>query len=93
MDSSGTGAAGDGFGGLHVGLRQADAKVFLEVAEGSTVVVRRSYDEAFCRSQQVDEIRATATSGQGLLLRHWGSYGADGQPECAPTTDDGSRDK
>jgi hypothetical protein len=91
--SSGSGAAGAGFGGLSVGLRQADDKVFVEVAEGSTVVVRRSYDEAFFRSQQVDEIRATGTSGEGVLLRHWGSYGVDGQPECAPSTDDGSRTK
>jgi hypothetical protein len=91
--SGGTGATGDGFGGLHVGLRQADDKVFLEVVEGSTVLVRRSYDAAFFRSQQVDEVRATGTGGEGVLLRHWGSYGADGQPECAPSTDDGSRSK
>jgi hypothetical protein len=91
--SGGTGAGGAGFGGLQIGLREADDQVVLEVVEGRTVVVRRSYDEAFFRSQRVDEVRATGTSGDGLLLRHWGSYGADGQPECAPTTDDGSRNQ
>ena len=89
--SGGTGTGGAGFGGLQVVLREAGDLVVLEVMEGSTVLVRRDYDEAFFRSQKVDEVRATGTSGEGLLLRHWGSYSAEGQPECAPTTDDGSR--
>ena len=91
--SGGTGAAGEGFGGLAVGVRKLGDKVVLEVSEGTTVVVRRDYDEAFLRSEKVDEVQATGTSGQGVLLRHWGSFDADGDPECAPDTDDGSRSK
>lgn len=94
LGGSGSGGTGSGgLGGLIIGLRQSGDQVVLEVMEGGTVLVRRDYDEAFFRSQRVDEVRATGTSGEGLLLRHWGSYSADGQPECAPTTDDGSRNQ
>ena len=89
--SSSGGFGGFGGGGLIVVVRQANDMVHVEVSEGRTLLVRRSYDEAFFRSQRVDEVKVTATTGSGLLLRHWGSYGPDGRPTCAPDSDDGSR--
>jgi hypothetical protein len=87
------GGSGGGFGteNLIVGIRVAKEQLFVEVSEGRTVLVRRAYDEPFFRSQRVDEFRVTATTGTGMLLRNWGSYGPDGQPLCAPSEDDGSR--
>ena len=74
-------------------MREADEQVVREVVEGSTEVVRGSYDEAFVRSQQVDEVRATGISGEGRAAPALRGVSADGQPECAPTTDAGSRNQ
>jgi hypothetical protein len=89
----GSGSSGGGFGvqGLSMMIRVAKDQVFVEVSEGRTLLVRRGYDEVFFQSQRVDELKVTATTGRGMLLRNWGSYGPSGQPECASAADDGSR--
>jgi hypothetical protein len=86
-------SSGGGFGsqGLTMIIRVAKDQVFVEVFEGRTMLVRRGYDEAFFQSQRVDEFKVTATTGDGMLVRNWGSYGPGGQPECASPEDDGSR--
>ena len=87
------GGSGGGFGtqGLTMSIRVAKDQLFVEVFEGRTMLVRRGYDEAFFNSQRVDEFKVTATTGDGMLVRNWGSYGPGGQPECASPADDGSR--
>ena len=92
-DDGASGSSGGGFAsqGLSMTIRVAKDQLFVEVSEGRTLLVRRGYDEAFFQSQRVDEFRVTATTGSGMLLRNWGSYGPGGQPECASSADDGSR--
>jgi hypothetical protein len=90
-DDSSSAGGGGGASGLIMSIRTAKQQLFVEVFEGRTLLVRRSYDEAFFQSQRVDEVKVTATSGEGMLIRNWGSYGPGGQPECAPPEDDGSR--
>jgi hypothetical protein len=89
--TSGSGGTFAAQGALMLAIRTAKQQLFVEVFEGRTMLVRRSYDEAFFQSQRVDEFRVTATTGDGMLVRNWGSYGPGGQPECAPPEDDGSR--
>jgi len=88
---SGSSSGGFGTQGLIMMIRVAKDQLFVEVSEGRTLLVRRGYDEVFFQSQRVDEFKVTATTGDGMLLRHWGSYGPSGQPECASPADDGSR--
>jgi hypothetical protein len=90
-DTGSAGGGGGGPSGLIMSFRTAKQQLFVEVFEGQTLLLRRSYDEAFFQSQRVDEFRVTATSGEGMMVRNWGSYGPGGRPECAPPEDDGSR--
>jgi hypothetical protein len=89
-DSDGSSSGGGGAQGLIMTIRVANDQLFVEVFEGRTTLVRRGYDEAFFQSQRVDEFKVTATTGDGMLVRNWGSYGPGGQPECASPVDDGS---
>jgi hypothetical protein len=91
LGDSGGSSGGGGTLDLIMNVRVADDRLIVEVAEGRTVLLRRSYDEAFFQSQRVDEFTVTATTGRGMLVRNWGSYGAGGRAECSPTTDDGRR--
>ena len=90
-DSNGSSGGSGGAQGLIMTIRVAKDQLFVEVFEGRTMLVRRGYDEAFFQSQRVDEFKVTATTGEGVLIRNWGSYGPGGQPECASPQDDGSR--
>jgi hypothetical protein len=89
-DSNGSSSGSGGAPGLIMTIRVANDQLFVEVFEGRTTLVRRGYDHAFFQSQRVDEFKVTATSGEGMLVRNWGSYGPGGQPECASPEDDGS---
>ncbi len=91
LGDSGSSTGGGGTQGLEMTIRVGNDQLFVEVSEGRTVLVRRGYDETFFRSQRVDEYRVTATTGLGLLIRNWGSYGPDGEPACASASDDGTR--
>ena len=90
-DSRGSSGGGFGADNLIVGIRVAKEQLFVEVSEGATVLVRRASTNRSSAHNGWTTFRVTATTGTGLLLRNWGSYGPDGQPLCAPNEDDGSR--
>ena len=79
---SGGGGGGGASAPLAFSIREAGDVVIVEITEGPSVLGQRAYDEAFFRSERVDELQATATTGAGMLLQHWGSYGPDGKPRC-----------
>jgi hypothetical protein len=86
--SSGSGSGSASGLPLVVGQRSDNDRVIVDVTDGARVVVERVYDLAFFRSGKLDEFTATVP-GEMMLLRYWGGVDPNGQPQCAPLTDDG----
>jgi len=87
--SSGAGSTTSGFA---VEESSSVARVVVVVSNDGQVLVQRSYDEAFFRSGRADEFKAMASTGQGLLLKYWGTVEADDNHHCAPFDDAGVPD-
>ena len=79
--------AGSTMSGLSVEERSSGAQIAVTVSNDGQVLVQRSYDEAFFRSGRVDEFEALAPTGQGLLLKYWGTVETDDNHHCAPFDD------
>ena len=92
----GGGVSGSSGGGSAAGLplvveqRSDNDRVIVDVTDAGSVVVERVYDLTFFQSGKVDEFTASVT-GEMMLLRYWGGFDANGNPRCAPISDDGSR--
>jgi hypothetical protein len=88
--SWGTGNGG-GPDGILVSQQSDGLDVLVQVSHDGVPLAHRRYDEAFFRSQQVDQFEVRIPSGAGRLLRYWGTFDAQGNPVCAPFEDLGER--
>lgn len=75
---------------LEVNQKAVDYTVVVDVTDKGQQVVEKIYDEVFFQSGTRDDFTATS-SDQTMLLRFWATFDADGLPQCAPLTDDGSQ--
>jgi hypothetical protein len=89
--SSSAGGAPLGGGGLALSESTGDRTILVQVSDGASIIVQRTYDESFFKSGRVDQFTATSTSGTSMMLRFWGAWDALAAPACAPASDDGSR--
>jgi hypothetical protein len=64
-------------------------EVVIFVTERSNIVAKRVYDASFFNAGKVDEFTATATTGEAMLVRTWGSDDSAGPLQCAPFSDSG----
>jgi hypothetical protein len=86
--SSGSGGGSAAGLPLVVEQRSDNDRVIVDVTDNGLVVIERIYDLAFFRAGKLDEFTATVP-GEMMLLRYWGGIDPNGQPQCAPLTDDG----
>jgi hypothetical protein len=89
--NSGGSSGSSGPDSIVITEQSADDRVLIRVSVGPTVLAERRYDEAFLRSERVDVFEVEAPNGARRLMRFWGSFDDDGQPECAPDDDLGVR--
>jgi hypothetical protein len=89
--SSGGSSGASGPDSIVITERSDDDRVLIRVSFGPTVLAERRYDEDFLRSERVDFFEVEAPNGARRLMRFWGSFDDDGQPECAPDDDLGVR--
>ena len=88
--SSGSGGGTTAASSLTVEQRSDNDRVIVDVKDGGRPVLERVYGLPFFQSGKVDEFTATG-SNEIMLLRYWGAVDANGSPQCAPPSDDGSR--
>jgi len=88
--SSSSGGGGTAAHSLTVEQRSDKDRVIVDVSDGGRPVLERVYGLPFFQSGKVDEFTASGSGGM-MLLRYWGAIAANGSPQCAPPSDDGSR--
>jgi len=88
--SSGSGGGSAAAPSLTVEQRSDNDRVIVDVKDGDRPVLERVYGVPFFKSGKVDEFIASGSGGM-MLLRYWGAVDVNGNPQCAPPSDDGSR--
>jgi hypothetical protein len=88
--SSSSGGGSAAAPSLTVEQRSDNDRVIVDVTDGGRPVLERVYGLPFFQSGKVDEFTASGSGGM-MLLRYWGAVDANGSPQCAPLSDDGSR--